>query len=171
MLSRPDPLPFQRGCGYARLPSTLARKRKIGVNLAPPQGKKRASGQEEKIYYKNNRGSFWELENRIIGRKKKNIKVPIILFLCRIVGLALDAPQCIKILFPNSYYKIIYNKNTNNSGIIPQRLAPPIFYYPCSHQYFITQLIILIVINYSRMSPPNSKLLPPPLGLGEHISL
>ena len=24
------------------------------------------------MYYKNNRGSFWELENRIIGRKKKN---------------------------------------------------------------------------------------------------
>ena len=50
----------------------LARKWKIGVNSAPPQGKKRASGQEEKIYYKNNRGSFWELENRIIERKKKN---------------------------------------------------------------------------------------------------
>ena len=25
--------------------------------------------QKEKNYYKNNRGSFWELENRIIGRK------------------------------------------------------------------------------------------------------
>ena len=49
----------------------LARKWKIGVNSVPPQGKKRVSGQEENIYYKNNRGSFWELENRIIGRKKK----------------------------------------------------------------------------------------------------
>ena len=39
----------------------------------PPQGKKRESGQEEEIYYKNNRGSFWELENRIIGRKKRII--------------------------------------------------------------------------------------------------
>ena len=26
--------------------------------------------QKEKNYYKNNRGSFWELENRIMGRKK-----------------------------------------------------------------------------------------------------
>ena len=42
----------------APTPSTLARKRNIGVNSAPPQGKKRASGQEGKIYYKNNRGSF-----------------------------------------------------------------------------------------------------------------
>ena len=42
----------------APTPSTLARKRKIGVNSAPPQGKKRVSEQEEKIYYKNNRGSF-----------------------------------------------------------------------------------------------------------------
>ena len=33
----------------APTPSTLARKRKIGVNSAPPQGKKRASGQGEKI--------------------------------------------------------------------------------------------------------------------------
>ena len=39
----------------APTPSTLARKRKIGVNSTPPQGTKRASGQEEKIYYKNNR--------------------------------------------------------------------------------------------------------------------
>ena len=44
----------------APTPSTLARKCKIGVNSAPPQGKKRVSGQEENIYYKNNRGSFWE---------------------------------------------------------------------------------------------------------------
>ena len=51
-------------------PSTLVRKQKISVNSAPPQGKKRASGQEEKIYYKNNKESFWELENRKIGRKK-----------------------------------------------------------------------------------------------------
>ena len=55
----------------APTPLTLARKRKIGVNSAPNQWKKRASGQEENIYYKNNRGSFWELENRIIGRKKR----------------------------------------------------------------------------------------------------
>ena len=34
---------------HAPTPSTLARKQKIGVNSAPPQGKKRASGQEEKI--------------------------------------------------------------------------------------------------------------------------
>ena len=27
--------------------------------------------QKEKNYYKNNRGSFWELENRIMGRKKR----------------------------------------------------------------------------------------------------
>ena len=27
--------------------------------------------QQEKNYYKNNRGSFWELENRIMGRKKR----------------------------------------------------------------------------------------------------
>ena len=26
--------------------------------------------QKEKNYYKNNRGSFWELDNRIMGRKK-----------------------------------------------------------------------------------------------------
>ena len=26
--------------------------------------------QKENNYYKNNRGSFWELENRIMGRKK-----------------------------------------------------------------------------------------------------
>ena len=42
----------------APTPSTLARKRKIGVNSAPPQGKKRASGQEENIYYKKNRDHF-----------------------------------------------------------------------------------------------------------------
>ena len=60
----------------APTPSTLVRKWKIDVNSAPPQGKKRASGQEEKIYYKNNRGSFWELENRIIGRKKNNVLRP-----------------------------------------------------------------------------------------------
>ena len=54
----------------APTPSTLARKRKIGVNSAPLQGKKRASGQEEKIYYMNKSGSFWELENRMVGRKK-----------------------------------------------------------------------------------------------------
>ena len=41
-------------------PSTLVGKWKIGVNSAPPQGKKQALRQEEKIYYKNNRGSFWE---------------------------------------------------------------------------------------------------------------
>ena len=57
----------------APTPSTLVRKRKIGVNSAPPQGKKWSSGQEESIYYKNNRESFWELENRIIGRRKKRI--------------------------------------------------------------------------------------------------
>ena len=39
-------------------PSTLVRKRKIGVNSAPPQGKKWASGQEENIYDKNNRDHF-----------------------------------------------------------------------------------------------------------------
>ena len=27
--------------------------------------------QKENNYYKNNRGSFWELENRIMGRKKR----------------------------------------------------------------------------------------------------
>ena len=27
--------------------------------------------QKEKNYYKNNRRSFWELENRIMGRKKE----------------------------------------------------------------------------------------------------
>ena len=27
--------------------------------------------QKEKNYYKNNRGLFWELENRIMGRKKR----------------------------------------------------------------------------------------------------
>ena len=27
--------------------------------------------QKEKNYYKNNRRSFWELENRIMGRKKR----------------------------------------------------------------------------------------------------
>ena len=27
--------------------------------------------QKEKNHYKNNRGSFWELENRIMGRKKR----------------------------------------------------------------------------------------------------
>ena len=27
--------------------------------------------QKENNYYKNNRGSFWELENRIMGRKKE----------------------------------------------------------------------------------------------------
>ena len=27
--------------------------------------------QKEKNYYKNNRGSFWELENRLMGRKKR----------------------------------------------------------------------------------------------------
>ena len=33
--------------------------------------------QKEKNYYKNNRGSFWELENRIMGRKKKNnVRMP-----------------------------------------------------------------------------------------------
>ena len=35
----------------ASAPSTLARKRKIGVNSAPPKGKKRASGQALKAPY------------------------------------------------------------------------------------------------------------------------
>ena len=35
----------------APTPSTLARKRKIGVNSAPPKGKKRASGQVLKAAY------------------------------------------------------------------------------------------------------------------------
>ena len=54
----------------APISSTLARKQKIGVNSVPPQGKKRASGQEENIYYKNNRGSFGELDNN--WKEKKN---------------------------------------------------------------------------------------------------
>ena len=32
--------------------------------------------QKEKNNYSNNRGLFWELENRIIGRKKSNVHTP-----------------------------------------------------------------------------------------------
>jgi len=42
-------------------PSPLVRKQTIGVNSVPPIGK---------INYKNNRGLFWELENRIMGGER-----------------------------------------------------------------------------------------------------